>query len=65
MELENHGISYLSCYSDDITLSTSFAEENALEFSLTLNSELNSVNNWITSNRICFKADKNNPTNHI
>ena len=37
---------------------TSFAEENALEFTLTLNHELNNVNNWLTSNRICVNADK-------
>ena len=29
------------------------SEENALEFTLTLNNELNNVNNWLTSNRIC------------
>ena len=40
------------------TLSTSFAEENALEFTLTLNHELNNVNNRQTSNRICINAGK-------
>ena len=45
-------------FADDSTLSTSFAEENALEFTLTLNHELNNVNNWLTSNRICINADK-------
>ena len=39
-------------FADDSTLSTSFPEENALEFTLTLNHELNNVNNWLTSNRI-------------
>ena len=42
-------------FADDSTLSTSFAEENDLEFTLTLNHELNNVNNWLTSNRICIK----------
>ena len=32
-------------FADDSTLSTSFPEENALEFTLTLNHELNNVNN--------------------
>ena len=32
-------------FADDSTLSISFAEENALEFTLTLNNELNNVNN--------------------
>ena len=45
-------------FSDDSTLSTSFTEENALEFTLTLNNELNNDNNWLTSNRICINADK-------
>ena len=45
-------------FADDSTLSTSFAEENALGFSLTLNHELNTVNNWLTSNCICINADK-------
>ena len=45
-------------FADDSTLSTSFAEENALEFTLTLNHELNNVNNWQTSNRICINVDK-------
>ena len=45
-------------FADDSTLSTSFAGENALEFTLTLNHELNNVNNWLTSNRICINADK-------
>ena len=45
-------------FADDSTLSTSFAEENALEFTLTLNHELNNVNNWQTSNRICINAHK-------
>ena len=35
-----------------------FSEENALEFTLTLNHELNNVNNWLTLNRICINADK-------
>ena len=35
-------------FSDDSILSTSFAEENALEFTLTLNHELNNVKNWLT-----------------
>ena len=38
----------------DSTLSTSFAEGNVMEFTLTLNHELNNVNNWLTSNRICI-----------
>ena len=45
-------------FTDDSTLSTSFAEENALEFTLTLNHELNNVNNGLTSNRICINAEK-------
>ena len=47
-------------FADDSTLSTSFAEENALEFicALTLNHELNNANNWLISNRICINADK-------
>ena len=45
-------------FADGSTLSTSFAEENALEFTLTLNHELNNVNNLVTSNRICINADK-------
>ena len=45
-------------FSHDRTLSISFAEESALEFTLTLNHELNNVNNWLTSNRICINADK-------
>ena len=36
-------------FADDSTLSISFAEENALEFSLTFNHELNNVNNWLTA----------------
>ena len=36
------------------TLSTSLAEENALEFTLTLNTELNNVNNWVTSKYVCI-----------
>ena len=35
-----------------------FAEENAQEFTLTLNHELNNVNNWLTSNRICIYTGK-------
>ena len=45
-------------FADDSTLSTSFAEENAIEISLTLNHELNNVNNSLTSNRICINPDK-------
>ena len=46
-------------YADDSALSTSFAEENALELILPLyNHELNNVNNWLTSNHICINADK-------
>ena len=45
-------------FADDSTLSTSFALENALEFTLSLNHELNNVNNWLTANRICINADK-------
>ena len=45
-------------FADDRTLSTSFVEENALECTLTLNHELNNVNNWQTSNRICISADE-------
>ena len=45
-------------FADDSTLSTSFPEENVLEFTLTLNHELNNVNNWLTANRICINADK-------
>ena len=44
-------------FTDDSTLSTSFAEENALELKLTLNHELNNVNNWLAANR-CINADK-------
>ena len=29
-----------------------------MEFKLTLNHELNNINNWLTSNRICINADK-------
>ena len=42
----------------DSTLSTSFAEENALEFTLTLTHQLNNVNNCLISNHICINADK-------
>ena len=45
-------------FADDSTLSTSFAEENALECTLTLNHELYNVNNYLTLNRICINADK-------
>ena len=45
-------------FADDSILSTSFAEKNVLEFTLTLNNELNNVNNWLTSNRFCINADK-------
>ena len=45
-------------FADDSTLSTSFPEENALEFTLTLNHELNNVNNWLTSYSICINGDK-------
>ena len=45
-------------FADDSTLSTLFPEEKALEFTLTLNHELNNVNNWLTANRICINADK-------
>ena len=44
-------------FANDSTLPTSFAKENALEFTLTLNHELNNVNNSLTSNRICINAD--------
>ena len=30
---------------------------NALEFALTLTHELNNINNWRRSNRICINAD--------
>ena len=50
--------SLFKCIADDSTLSTSFAGENSLEFTLTLNHELNNVNNWLTPNRICINADK-------
>ena len=45
-------------FADDSTLSTSFAEENALEFILTLNNELTNVNNWLQSNSISINADE-------
>ena len=45
-------------FADGSALSTSFAEENALESTLTLNQELNNINNWLTSTRICINADK-------
>ena len=45
-------------FADDNTLSPSFAEETALSFTLTLNHELNSVNNYLTSYRICINADR-------
>ena len=45
-------------FADDSTLSTSLAEGNYLEFTLTLDHDLNNVNNWLTSNRICINADK-------
>ena len=45
-------------FADDSTLSTSFAEEKTLEFTLTLNHELNNVNNLLTLNSICINADK-------
>ena len=35
-------------FANDSTLFTTFAEENALEFTLTLNPGLNIVNNWLT-----------------
>ena len=41
---------------DGSTLSTSLAEEYALEFTLALYHELNNVNNWLTSNRICINT---------
>ena len=43
---------------NDSTLSTSFTEENALEFTLTLNHDLNNVNNWLRSNRIYINTGK-------
>ena len=45
-------------FADDMcnTRSTSFAEENVLEFTLTLNHELNNVNNRLTSNSVCINA---------
>ena len=45
-------------FADDNTLLTSFADENTLEFTLTLNHQLKNVNNWLTSNCICINADK-------
>ena len=36
------------------TLSALFPEDNAVEFTLTLNYELINVNNWLTSNHICI-----------
>ena len=45
-------------FADDSTLLTLFAEENSFQFILTLNHDLNNVNNWITSNRISISADK-------
>ena len=54
--------SILKCiiFADDSTLSTSFAEENAMKFTLTLNHELNNVNNWLTFNRICINSENKN-----
>ena len=57
-DLPNSSLFKFILFADESTLSTSFAEENALEFTLTLNHELNNVNNWLTSNRICINADK-------
>ena len=45
-------------FADDSTLSTWFAEKNTLDFTLTLNHELNNNNNWLTSNSIFINADK-------
>ena len=42
------------CLADDSSLSTSFAEENALVFTLPLNHQLNDVNNWLPSNPVCI-----------
>ena len=39
-------------------MSTTFAEENAMEFTLILNHELDNVNNWLTSNCICINGNK-------
>ena len=50
-------LSKFIAFADDSTLSTSFDEENALQFTLTLNHELNNVNNWLTADRICINAD--------
>ena len=45
-------------FADDSTLSSSFAEEIALEFTLTLKHQLKNVNNWLTANRICINKKK-------
>ena len=45
-------------FADDSTLCTSFAEEDAMEYTSTLNHELNNVNDWQTSNHICIYAAK-------
>ena len=39
-------------------MSTSFKDEDAQIFTEIINRELNNVNNWLTSNRICINADK-------
>ena len=41
-------------YDSTICLLNSLAEENALEFTFTLNHEFDNVNKWLTSNRICM-----------
>ena len=56
-DLPNSSSLFKFIFADENTLSTSFAEENALEFTLTLNHELNNVNNWLTSNCICINGD--------
>ena len=42
-------LAYFVLFADDSTLSTAFAEENALEYTIPLYHELNNVNNWLTS----------------
>lgn len=47
-------------FADDSTLSTSFQLSNIINTAKTINEQLNNVNNWLISNKICINASKTN-----
>lgn len=47
-------------FADDSTLSTSFSPSTIISTAQTINKELDNVNNWLMSNKICINAGKTN-----